>query len=168
MLCGVSMARKVGGEDKLEAAKLLLKTAKTADELRSAQALALPLMLGFDLKQTAMVIGRSVGVTSTMRNQFVVNQISAKQTPRKKEELRNRAHTSFENEALILSDVMKQAKRDGVASVKLLKPQVETRLEESISLTTLYLMLGRHGWKKVNQVPGNHKSAKWQKTKLTK
>lgn len=64
------MARKPGGTDQLEAAKMLLKKAKTADELRAAQAIVLPLALGLSLEQTAVVIGRSVGVTCTMRTGF--------------------------------------------------------------------------------------------------
>ena len=65
------MVRKASGADQLEAAKELLKKAKTAEELRAAQAMALPLMLGFSLEQTAMVIGRSIGATCTMRTRFV-------------------------------------------------------------------------------------------------
>ncbi len=64
------MARKPGGTDHLESAKELLKKAKTADELRAAQAIVLPLALGLSLEQTALVIGRSVGVTCTMRTRF--------------------------------------------------------------------------------------------------
>ncbi len=54
------MARKPGGADQLETAKELLKTVKTADELRAAQAVVLPLELGLNMEQTAVAIGRSV------------------------------------------------------------------------------------------------------------
>jgi hypothetical protein len=53
------MARKAGGADQLAAARGLLRTAKTADELRTAQAVVLPLELGLSLEQTATAIGRS-------------------------------------------------------------------------------------------------------------
>lgn len=52
------MARKAGGTDQIESAKALLRTAKTADELRTAQAVLLPLELGLSLEQTAKAIGR--------------------------------------------------------------------------------------------------------------
>ena len=57
------MARKAGGADQLASAQTLLRKAKTADELRAAQAVALPLELGLSLAQTAKAIGRSVGAT---------------------------------------------------------------------------------------------------------
>ncbi len=44
------MARKAGGADQLEWARGLLRTAKTADELRVAQAVVLPLELGLSLQ----------------------------------------------------------------------------------------------------------------------
>ena len=47
------MARKASGTDQLEAAKALLKKAKTAEELRAAQAIVLPLALGLSIAQTA-------------------------------------------------------------------------------------------------------------------
>jgi hypothetical protein len=53
------MARKAGGADQLAAARGLLRTAKTADELRTAQVVVLPLELGLSLEQTATAIGRS-------------------------------------------------------------------------------------------------------------
>ena len=51
------MARKASGANRLEIAIELLKKAKTAEALRAAQAIALPLMLGLSLEQTAVVIG---------------------------------------------------------------------------------------------------------------
>lgn len=143
------MARKAGGKDKLEAAKVQLKKARTADELRSAQAVVLPLMFGLNLEQTAAAIGRSVGRTSTMRTQFMGKVNGKKEVIRSKRELRNRANVSFESEAQILKEVMRQAVKDGVVVIPPLKPKVDARLGKIIALTTLYSMLARHGWKKV-------------------
>lgn len=143
------MARKAGGKEQLEAAKVLLKKARTADELRAVQAFVLPLMLGWDLKQTAVVIGRSIGITSTMRTNFAKKLSGEKEVIRSKRELRNRANVSFDDEAQILKDVMKQAARDHVVVIPPLKQMVEARLGKPIALTTLYTMLARHGWKKV-------------------
>lgn len=47
------MARKAIGIDQLALARELLKTAKTADELRKAQVVSLPLELGLSLEETA-------------------------------------------------------------------------------------------------------------------
>ncbi len=64
------MARKASGTEQLEVAMERLKKAKTAAELRAAQAIVLPLALGLSLEQTARVIGRSVGVTCRMRTRY--------------------------------------------------------------------------------------------------
>lgn len=91
------MARKPGGTDQLKAAKVLLKKAKTADELRAAQAIVLPLELGLSLEQTAVAIGRSVGITCTMRTGFARVLGGEKQATRSKRELRNRAKASLDD-----------------------------------------------------------------------
>ena len=52
------MARKASGTEQLEVAMERLKKARTATELRAAQALVLPLALGLSLEQTALAIGR--------------------------------------------------------------------------------------------------------------
>lgn len=108
------MARKPGGADQLKTAKELLKKAKTADELRAAQAIVLPLALGLSLEQTAQAIGRSVGVTCTMRTRFGKALGGEKKVARSKRELRNRAKTSLEKESQILDEVLSRAATGGV------------------------------------------------------
>lgn len=143
------MARKASGADQLEAAKELLKKAKTAEELRAAQAMALPLMLGLSLEQTAMVIGRSVGATCTMRVRFVRVLSGEKKAARSKREMRNRAKASLEREAQILDEVLSEAKTGGVVIVPPLKPAIEAKLGKTLALSTVYQMLSRHGWRKL-------------------
>ena len=53
------MARKASGAEQLGIAMERLKKAKTEAELRAAQAIMLPLVLGLSLEQTALAIGRS-------------------------------------------------------------------------------------------------------------
>ncbi len=60
------MASTAGGKDQLTMAHEALRKAKTADELRAVQAMVLPLEKGLSIAQTAIAIGRSVGVTCTM------------------------------------------------------------------------------------------------------
>lgn len=153
------MARKPGGAEQLETAKALLKKAKTADELRAAQAIVLPLALGLSMEQTALAIGRSVGVTCTMRTRIGKEQGGAKKVTRSKRELRNRAKASLEKESRILDEVLAQAATGGVVIVPPLKPLVEAKLGKPIGLSTLYLMLSRHGWRKLAPDKSHPKSA---------
>ena len=143
------MARKAGGSDQLEAATALLKSVKTAEELRAAQAIVLPLLLGLSLEQTAVAIGRSVSATCTMRTRFARVLGGEKKATRSKRELRNRAKASLEQEAQILEEVLSEAATGGVVIVPPLKPAIEARLGKSLALSTLYQMLSRHGWRKL-------------------
>lgn len=143
------MARKASGADQLEAAKVLLKKARTAEELRAAQAIVLPLALGLSLEQTAVAIGRSVGATCTMRIRFGRVLGGERNATRSKRELRNRAKASLEREAQILEEVLAEAVTGGVVVVPPLKPAIEARLGKPLALSTLYQMLSRHGWRKL-------------------
>ena len=72
------MARLATGATHLEAARNLLKSARTVEEMRVAQAVLLPLNLGLSLEQTAKAIGRSVGATCNMRTRFGRIQVNGK------------------------------------------------------------------------------------------
>ena len=143
------MARKASGTEQLEVAMERLKKAKTAAELRAAQAIVLPLSLGLSLEQTALAIGRSVGVTCRMRTRYDPSAGEEKKAACSKRELRNRAKASLEQEARILDEVLSEAATGGVVIVPPLKPAVEARLGKPLALSTLYQMLARHGWRKL-------------------
>ena len=143
------MARKAGGADQLASARELLRTAKTADELRTAQAVLLPLELGLSLEQTAKAIGRSVGATCNLRTRYCKVARHERKAPRSKRALRNRANTTLEREAQILDEVLEGAMRGGVVVVPPLKEKVEERLGKPVALSTIYRMLARNGWRKL-------------------
>ncbi len=63
------MARKAGGAKDLAWAREQVAEARSADELRHAQAILLPLELGLSLEQTAVAIGRSVSLTCNSNSQ---------------------------------------------------------------------------------------------------
>jgi len=65
------MARKARGRDLLEQAKGLLSKAKTAEELRQAQAVVMPLEFGLSIEQTARAIGVSTGWACQLRIRLV-------------------------------------------------------------------------------------------------
>jgi hypothetical protein len=127
----------------------LLRTAKTADELRAAQAVLLPLELGLSLAQTATAIGRSVGATCTLRTRYCKVARRERDAPRSKRTLRNRAHASLEREAQILDEVLVGAMRGGIVVVPPLKDAIAERLGRPVALSTVYRMLARNGWRKL-------------------
>ena len=143
------MARLASGHEHLQAARDLLKSAKTADQLRLAQSVLLPLELNFSMAQTAAVIGRSVAATCNMRTRFGRVASGAEVAPRKKQELRNRAHAQLQREADILDEVLGAASAGSIVVVPRLKPAIEARLGKTIALSGVYRMLARHGWRKL-------------------
>lgn len=143
------MARTPSGAEHLEAARELLRTAKTVEQMRQAQAVLLPLELGLSLEQTAVAIGRSVGATCNMRTRFMAVSEGRRAAPRSKRDLRNRASATLEREAKILDEVLRGAADGAVLVVPQLKPKIEARLGKPLALSSVYRMLARHGWRKL-------------------
>lgn len=143
------MARIAGGEEQLAMARLAIREAKTADELRVAQAVVLPLELGLSLAQTAIAIGRSIGVTCTMRTRY--SRIARKEIapPVSKRQLRNRAGLSLEAESALLDEILTHATQGGIVIVPPLQDKFVERLGKPVALSTIYRMLARHGWRKL-------------------
>ena len=144
------MARPFGGQMFIEEARKQRDQAKSADQLRQALAVLLPLELGVSLEQVALVLGRSKGATCTMRTRFIAQQKDPSSAPRSKRQLRNRAIVSLEQEAKLLDEVLIGAQDGGVVVVPPIKPLLEEKLGTSLSLTTVYNMLHRHGWRKLS------------------
>jgi transposase len=148
------MARPASGVAHMEAARALLKSAKTADELRLAQSVLLPLELGLSLEETAACIGRSVGATCAMRTGFAKVQEGKRRAARSKTQLRNRATTSLEREAQALASVMTDASAGGVIVIPRLHQDIQAALGKKVALSTVYRMLQRHGYRKI--APDSH------------
>lgn len=148
------MTRPASGQEHIEAAQKLMKTARTADELRQAQSVLLPLELGLSMEATAKAIGRSKGATCTMRTRFckvASGQISA---PQSKKQLRNRANADLTKEAEILDDVLVDTAKGGVVVIPQFQQAIEAKLGKTVALSTIYRMLARHGWRKL--APDTH------------
>ena len=143
------MARTAGGGKDLAWAREQVCKARSADDLRHAQAILLPLELGLSLEQTALAIGRSVSLTCKLRNRKQrerTNEIPVRKTKR---ELRNRAAATLVQEAALLDQVLAEASGGGVVVIPSLKPAFEKALGREIASSTLYRMLARHGWRKL-------------------
>ena len=148
------MARTASGAQHIEAARKLLKAARTADDLRLAQSVLLPLELGLNIEQTAVAIGRSSGATCTMRTRFAKVAAGEMDAPRSKHQLRNRAKANLERERQILDEVLPNAVTGGVIVIPRVKPAIEAKLGKTLALCSVYRMLARHGWRKL--APDTH------------
>ena len=146
------MARPVTGREFMEAAKERIATAKTVDALRAAQALLLPLEFGLSLEQTAAIIGLSKSRTGKLRTRFQRIEIGVEQVKTKKG-LRNHARMSLDEEVKFLAPFIAQAQNTGNLLIPQLKAELEQRVGSSVSTSTVYQMLRRHGWSKLAQHP---------------
>lgn len=143
------MARPASGEEHLELARNAVRIAKTADELRSAQALLLPLESGLSLEQTAIAIGRSKGKTCTLRTNYCKRATGRMAAPVAKRNLRNRANRSLEEEKVLLQEVFDSAGVGGVLVVAPFADKLRQKMGVPLSLAAIYRMLARHGWRKI-------------------
>jgi len=156
----------------IEAAQNRIASAKSVDALCAAQALLLPLAFGQSLEQTAAAIGLFKSRAGKLRTQFQHIEMEVEQH-KSKAELRNRARMTLDEEAAFLAPFIDKAKNAGIIIVPPLKTALERHLGSSVAPSTVYRLLGRHGWRKL--VPDKqHPNAdivaqdEWKKNSLKK
>jgi transposase len=141
------MARTPSGIEVLQQAKALALRAKTADQLRQAQAVLLPLEFGLSLTQTAQAIGVSVGWACQLRRRFIL-QGGKLAADRAGSGGRRRQNMSPEAEAEFLEPFFRKAAAGGRLVVSEIKQALEQRLGRRVALASAYNLLHRHGWRK--------------------
>jgi hypothetical protein len=143
------MALQASGHEHLQAAQALFERAVTADELRTAQAVLLPLVLGLSMAQTALAIGRSPSATCAMRMRFCRVAAGLAAPPLKKTDLRNRAHVSLGGERRLLAKVCGRARHTGPDLIARLQQEMELAIGRPVALSSVYRLLRRHGWRRL-------------------
>jgi len=142
------MARKARGRDLMEQARELLSKAKTAEELRQAQAVVMPLEFGLSIEQTARVIGVSTGWACQLRNRFIrQGGIPRKDKPSRGG--RRRENMGLEEEEAFLAPFFDKAKEGGILVVSEIKNALDQRLGRNVALASAYNLLHRHDWRKL-------------------
>ncbi len=142
------MARQARGRDSLEQAKGLLSKAKTAGELRQAQAVVMPLEFGFSIEQTARAIGVSPGWACQLRNSFI-REGSIPREDKPSRGGRRRENMNIEEEEAFLAPFFDKAKEGGILVVSEIKNALDQRLGRSVALASAYNLLHRHDWRKL-------------------
>ena len=142
------MSRPVSGQEVLDDALIAIAAAKTIDQLRQAQAVALPLQYGLNLAQTGQVIGISSGWVCRLRNRFIRGEIVDDGGKPARGGRRNENFTC-EQEAELLKPFLQEAGIGGILVVGEIKPKLEAALGREMGLSTLYKLLHRHDWRKL-------------------
>jgi len=142
------MARPAKGHEVLGLAKACLKSAKTTEELREAQAVVLPLDFGLSIEQTSKIIGKSVRWTTELRRSFI-----RRGGPRPDDSPtrggRYRQNLSVEEEVEFLAPFFEDAKSGVILVAGPIKVALEARLGRKVALASVYNLLHRNGWRKL-------------------
>ena len=142
------MARPASGKEVLAKAKEALAKARTAEELRQAQAVILPLEFGFSMEQVAAVIGVSRGWACQLRMRFIRSGGSPAETKRQRGG-RQRENMSKEEEAAFLAPFFDQATQGGILIVSEIKRALDERIGRKTAVASIYNLLHRHNWRKL-------------------
>ena len=140
------MARTASGSEVLEQAQQALREAKTVEELRQAQAVVLPLLLGLSIEQTAAALGVSIGWACQLRRRFItaghlVRRTRPAQGPR--------AYLSRAEEEALLEPFVERARQGQIVVAAEIRAALEQRLGKRTAPSTVYNLLRRHGWRKL-------------------
>jgi transposase len=124
--------------------------ATNVQELRAAQAVLLPAIMGATLSQTAELLG--VGRATVARLQADFRQ-SAKAAAvggkRRNWGGRRNALMTVEEEEEFLLPWLEQARAGGMLVVSPLRAALSQRLGKPVKASVVYRLLARHGWRKV-------------------
>jgi len=144
------MSRKCKGVDEvnLEKAAEIIRTTTDAHELRCAQAFLLPYILGFNLEQVSIIIGKSYATTERLRKEFSFT-VNGRKTSRKEWGGRRRQNMTFDEEQVLLAPFFEKAKEGSVLIVTPIKIAYEEKTGRTVAESTIYRMLARHNWRKL-------------------
>jgi transposase len=155
------MARPATGMSSIEAARRQLLEAKTVEELRSAQAVILPLEFGLSMEQTAAAIGISTGWACRLRRRFIkgVEQPEAvSMAPARAGGGQGRAYLKREEEQDFLLPFVEKASQAGILIVSEIRQALDKKLKRNTAIGTTYNLLHRHGWRKLSPDTRHQKS----------
>jgi transposase len=126
----------------------MLTKAKTAEDLRQAQALILPLEYGFSIEQVAAVTGISRGWACQLRMRFIRNGGKPAQAAPKRGG-RRRENMSIKEETAFLAPFLDKAAKGGILVVGEIKQALDAQLGRKVALASVYNLLHRHNWRKL-------------------
>lgn len=128
-------------------ARQVVGATTSIEQLRAAQAVLLPAVLGATLEQTAAILG--VSRASVPRLQLRFRQTRQPSSSRPRWGGRRRALLSFEDEAKFLAPWEAQAKDAGLLVLSPIRAALSQQLGRPVAGSVAWRLLARHGWRKV-------------------
>ncbi len=129
-------------------ARQVVTSTTDIEQLRAAQAVLLPAIMGATLEQTATILG--IGRASVPRLQLRFRQIGSKSgiKPRRWGG-RRKALLSLREEEKFLAPWAAQAKNAGLLVLSPIRAALSQRLGRRVAGSVVWRLLARHGWRKV-------------------
>ena len=135
-------------DDMVFLAQQIVKEADTARELREGLSVLIPKTCDITYYETAKVLG--VGIATVVRMQRKIrDQVAGKTITKGTWGGRRRQHLTPQDETEFLQAWIEKAEQGGILVVPPIHAALEKRLGRSIAASTVYRMLARHGWRKV-------------------
>lgn len=136
----------------VERAKTAADSATTLQELRRAQSILLPALLGATITQTAELIGVSHATVSRLQATF--SDSRAQEDPAAKAAKapwggRRNCWMSFEEEKEFLAPWLAKAESGSLVVASPIRAALAQRLGQPVKASVVYRMLARHDWRKV-------------------
>jgi transposase len=132
-------------EEELQKAMKLRDDATTVAEFRNAMSVILPAMTGLGADRITELLGTSRSTTFRDRSKIRHQD----ETPKKSWGGRRRYSLSLEEEKAFLATFATEAGAGGILSAPPIHVALIKRLGRDTSPSTIYRMLARHGWRKV-------------------
>ena len=125
--------------------------ATSVEELRAAQAVLLPAIVGATLATTAALLGVGRATVARLQGRFrhAQTRTTAAPSARRNWGGRRNALLSVEEETEFLTPWLEPARAGGVLVVSPLRAALAQRLGRPVKASVLYRLLARHGWRKV-------------------
>lgn len=144
------MARPAHYEDaELVWAKLLIETATTVQQLRRGQAMLLPALTGASMEITATLLGLGRNQVCVLRRQFRIPDKAPLLGDQDRRGGRRQELLSLEEESRFVKGWIDQSKDGDAPAVALIHAALEKKVGKRVPRSTIYRMLGRHGWPKI-------------------
>lgn len=140
-------------EELVRQAQHAVSNSKDATELRCAQAVLFPAIMGTTLEQTAALLGVSRASVPRLQARFRQSMQTGTSPPRNWGG-RRRELMSFDEEKKFLEPWELQAKDGGILVVSVIRAALAQHLGRPVKASVVYRLLERHGWRKV--APDTH------------
>lgn len=133
----------------VERAIITADSATTLSELRGAQSILLPALLGATISQTAEALGVGHATVSRLQAAFREGARQAPSAPKPKWGGRRHSWMSFEEEKEFLAPWLAKAQNGTLVVASPIREALAQRLGQSVKASVVYRMLARHDWRKV-------------------